>query len=51
MRHSIRAKECGTAQWEEQLKVARSEPDDPARRVEFIRRQVLRAGTPLRLMA
>ncbi|MGP2436324.1 DUF6245 family protein [Streptomyces sp. JW3] len=37
--------------WEEQLKAAGAGIDDPARRVEFIRWQVLRAGTPLRLMA
>jgi hypothetical protein len=37
--------------WEEQLKAAGAGLEDPARRVEFIRWQVLRAGTPLRLMA
>ena len=37
--------------WEEQLKAAGAGLDDPVRRVEFIRWQVLRAGTPLRLMA
>ncbi|MFF8026301.1 DUF6245 family protein [Streptomyces sp. NPDC007896] len=37
--------------WEEQLKAADAGLDDPVRRVGFIRRQVLRAGTPLRLMA
>lgn len=39
------------AAWEEQLKAAGAGLGDPARRVEFIRWQVLRAGTPLRLMA
>ncbi|MFE0654416.1 DUF6245 family protein [Streptomyces sp. NPDC059534] len=37
--------------WKEQLKSAGAGLDDPVRRVEFIRCQVLRAGTPLRLMA
>ncbi|MBK3640122.1 DUF6245 family protein [Streptomyces sp. MBT33] len=37
--------------WEEQLKAAGAGLDDPVRRLEFIRWQVLRAGTPLRLMA
>jgi hypothetical protein len=37
--------------WEEQLTAAGAGLDDPVRRVEFIRWQVLRAGTPLRLMA
>lgn len=39
------------AAWEEQLKAAGAGLDDPGRRVEFVRWQVLRAGTPLRLMA
>ncbi|MFE9254124.1 DUF6245 family protein [Streptomyces sp. NPDC006879] len=39
------------AAWEEQLKAAGAVLDDPVRRLEFIRWQVLRAGTPLRLMA
>lgn len=39
------------AAWEEQLNAAGAGLDDPARRVEFLRWQVLRAGTPLRLMA
>jgi hypothetical protein len=39
------------AAWEEQLTAAGTGLDDPVRRVEFIRWQVLRAGTPLRLMA
>uniref|UniRef100_UPI003F49790C DUF6245 family protein n=1 Tax=Streptomyces sp. CA-136453 TaxID=3240050 RepID=UPI003F49790C len=37
--------------WEEQLNAAGAGLDDPVRRLEFIRWQVLRAGTPLRLMA
>ncbi|MEE1806165.1 DUF6245 family protein [Streptomyces sp. BE133] len=37
--------------WEEQLKAAGAGLDDQVRRVEFIRWLVLRAGTPLRLMA
>lgn len=40
------------AAWEQQLTAAGAGLDeDPAKRVEFIRWQVLRAGTPLRLMA
>ncbi|MFB7867381.1 DUF6245 family protein [Streptomyces sp. NPDC056069] len=39
------------AAWEEQLSAAGAGLDDPARRVEFLRWQVLRAGTPLTLMA
>ncbi|WP_406122439.1 DUF6245 family protein [Streptomyces canus] len=39
------------AAWEAQLKAAGAGQDDPVKRVEFIRWQVLRAGTPLRLMA
>src|SRR5882757_5832752 len=39
------------AAWEEQLTAAGAGPGDSVRRVEFIRWQVLRAGTPLRLMA
>jgi hypothetical protein len=34
------------AAWEEQLKAAGAGLDDPERRVEFLRWQVLRAGTP-----
>lgn len=40
------------AAWEDQLKSAGAGLDDPpGRRLEFIRWQVLRVGTPLRLMA
>ncbi|MER7578125.1 DUF6245 family protein [Streptomyces sp. NPDC126514] len=40
------------AAWEQQLTAAGAGLDEsPAKRVEFIRWQVLRAGTPLRLMA
>jgi hypothetical protein len=39
------------AAWEEQLNAAGAGLDDQVKRVEFIRWQVLRAGTPLRLMA
>jgi hypothetical protein len=39
------------AAWEEQLKAAGAGLDDPERRVEFLRWQVLRAGTPVREMA
>ena len=39
------------AAWEAQLKAAGAGQDDPVKRVELIRWQVLRAGTPLRLMA
>jgi len=39
------------AAWEEQLKAAGAGLDNPVRRVEFLRWQVLRAATPLRLMA
>jgi Family of unknown function (DUF6245) len=39
------------AAWEEQLRAAGAGLDNPVRRVEFLRWQVLRAGTPLRLMA
>jgi Family of unknown function (DUF6245) len=39
------------AAWEEQLKAAGAGLDNPVRRVEFLLWQVLRAGTPLRLMA
>lgn len=37
--------------WEEQLKAAGAGLDDPVTRLESIRWQVLRACTPLRLMA
>ncbi|MFJ8589607.1 DUF6245 family protein [Streptomyces sp. NPDC093595] len=37
--------------WEEQLNTAGAGLDAPVKHVEFIRWQVLRAGTPLRLMA
>jgi hypothetical protein len=43
--------EAHHAAWEEQLTAAGAGVDDPVRRLEFIRWQVLRAGTPLRLMA
>ncbi|MCP3818698.1 hypothetical protein NLX86_11395 [Streptomyces sp. A3M-1-3] len=43
--------EAHHAAWEEQLNASGASLDEPARRVEFIRWQVLRAGTPLRLMA
>lgn len=43
--------EARHAAWEEQLSSAGAGLDDPVKRVEFIRWQVLRAGTPLRLMA
>lgn len=39
------------AAWEQQLTAAGAGLDDPVKRLEFIRWQVLRAGTPLRLMA
>jgi Family of unknown function (DUF6245) len=39
------------AAWEEQLKAAGAGLDNPLQRVEFLRWQVLRASTPLRLMA
>lgn len=39
------------AAWEEQLKAAGAGLDDPVRRVEFLRWQVLRSGTPVRAMA
>ncbi|MET8983217.1 DUF6245 family protein [Streptomyces sp. NPDC004539] len=42
--------EARHAAWQEQLKAAGASLDDLVRR-EFIRWQVLRAGTPLRLMA
>jgi hypothetical protein len=43
--------EAKHAAWEEQLVAAGAGVEHPVARVEFIRWQVLRAGTPLRLMA
>lgn len=43
--------EARYAAWEEQLASAGAGVDYPVKRIEFIRWQVLRASTPLRLMA
>lgn len=39
------------AAWEQQLVAAGAGLDDPVKRIEFVRWQVLRAGTPVRLIA